>query len=112
VPARVAVTFTMVLVTWVFFRAPDLPRAVRYLGDMFAVGDPHAGAALLSGIVYQPYYLGMFLLAGAIVWTAPQTWHWTRALTLPKAAVVVALFAVAVAVLTTQAYNPFIYFIF
>ena len=111
-PVRVAMTFTIVLVTWVFFRAPDLPQAVRYLGNMFAVGDPHEGAALLSGIVYQPYYLGMFLLAGAIVWTAPQTWHWTHTLTVPKAVAVVALFAVAVVVLTTQAYNPFIYFIF
>ena len=44
------------------------------------------GAGLLAGIVYGPYYLGTFLLAGVIVWTAPQTWDWTRTLTLPKAA--------------------------
>ena len=36
--ARVAVTFSIVLITWVFFRAPDLPQAVRYLGNMFAMG--------------------------------------------------------------------------
>ena len=47
-----------------------------------------------------------------ITWTAPQTWDWTRTLTMPKAAVAVALFVVAAMVLTTQAYNPFIYFIF
>ena len=33
-PLRVGVTFVIVLVTWVFFRAADLPQAVRYLGDM------------------------------------------------------------------------------
>ena len=31
-PARVAATFTTVLVAWVFFRASDLPQAVRYVG--------------------------------------------------------------------------------
>ena len=111
-PVRVGVTFTIVLITWVFFRAADLPEAVRYLGDMLALGDPQEGAGLLAGVVYQPYYLGTFLLAGAIVWSAPQTWDWTRTLTLPKAAAVLAAFVLSVAVLATQAYNPFIYFIF
>ena len=112
VPVRVGVTFTVVLFTWVFFRASDLPQAVRYLGDMLALGDPQEGAGLLAGIVYKPYYLGTFLLAGVIVWGAPQTWDWTRTLTLPKAAAVMAVFFLSVVVLATQAYNPFIYFIF
>jgi alginate O-acetyltransferase complex protein AlgI len=112
VAVRVGMTFTVVLFTWVFFRAPDLPQAVRYVGDMLALGDPQDGAGLLAGIVYQPYYLGTFLLAGLIVWGAPQTWDWTRTITLPKAAAVMAVFFLSVVVLATQAYNPFIYFIF
>ena len=112
VPVRVGVTFTVVLFTWVFFRAPDLAQAVRYVGDMLALGDPQEGAGLLSGIVYKPYYLGTFLLAGVIVWGAPQTWDWTRTLTMAKAAAVMAVFVLSVVVLATQAYNPFIYFIF
>ena len=111
-PLRVAMTFTIVLMTWVFFRARDLPHAFRYLGDMFALGMPQDGAALLSGIVYQPYYLGTFLLAGTIVWSAPQTWEWTRTLTPAKATAVVALLVLSALVLATQAFNPFIYFIF
>jgi alginate O-acetyltransferase complex protein AlgI len=111
-PVRVGATFTIVLITWVFFRAADLPHAFRYLADMLALGDPQEGAGLLAGVVYQPYYLGTFLLAGAIVWSAPQTWDWTRVLTLPKAAAVLAAFLLSVTVLATQAYNPFIYFIF
>jgi alginate O-acetyltransferase complex protein AlgI len=111
-PLRVGITFAVLLITWVFFRAPDVPHALRYLGDMVGTGDPHASAALLSGIVYQPYYLGVFLLASAVVWTAPQTWDWTLTLTIPKAAAAAALLLLSVVVLTTQAYNPFIYFIF
>jgi alginate O-acetyltransferase complex protein AlgI len=109
---RVGVTFMIVLITWVFFRAADVPQAVRYLGDMAGLGDPQEGAGLLAGIVYQPYYVGIFLLAGAIVWSAPPTWDWTRTLTMPKAAAAMALLVLSVVVLTTQAFNPFIYFIF
>jgi alginate O-acetyltransferase complex protein AlgI len=111
-PVRVGVTFVIVLLTWVFFRAPDVPQAVRYLGDMLALGHPQEGAGLLSGIVYEPYYLGTFLVAATIVWSAPQTWDWTRTVTAPKAATILALFVLSVVMLTTQAFNPFIYFIF
>ena len=111
-PVRVAATFVILLVTWVFFRATDVPHAVRYLGDMLALGPPQEAAGLLAGIVYRPYYVGTFLLAGATVWAAPQTWDWTRTLTLPKATATLAILTLAVVVLTTQAFNPFIYFIF
>jgi alginate O-acetyltransferase complex protein AlgI len=109
---RIACTFAIVLVTWVFFRSPDLPHAVAYLGNMFAVSEVQAGAGLLAGVIYERYYLGTVLLAAVIVWRAPQTWDWSRRLTLPKAAAALALLALSAAVLTTQAYNPFIYFIF
>jgi alginate O-acetyltransferase complex protein AlgI len=111
-PVRVAATFIVILFTWVFFRAPDLPQAIRYLGDMVAVGERHDASGLLAGIVYQPYHFGTFLLAGTIVWSAPQTWDWTRTLTPLKAAAVLGLLALSAIVLATQAYNPFIYFIF
>jgi alginate O-acetyltransferase complex protein AlgI len=111
-PARVAGTFVIVLATWVFFRAPDLPSAVRYLRDMTGLSAPQAGAGLLAGIVYQPYYLGTFALAALIVWACPQTWDWTRTLTWPKTAAVLVLFLLSAAALTTQSFNPFIYFIF
>jgi len=111
-PLRVALTFTIVLVTWVFFRASDLPQAMAYLRDMAALSEVQPGAGLLAGLIYEPYYLGTLLLSAAVVWGAPQTWDWTRRLTAPRAAVALALLALSAAVLTTQAYNPFIYFIF
>ena len=63
-PARIAATFGIVLITWVFFRAASVPDALQYLADMAGLGVPHPGAGLLSGIVYQPYYLGTFLAGG------------------------------------------------
>ena len=110
--ARVGATFVLVLVTWVFFRAADLPSALRYLGFMMGVGDVTPGAGLIGGLVYQPYYVVTFLLAAIVVWACPQTWDWSRTITPVKAATAVVLFVLSAAMLTTQAFNPFIYFIF
>jgi alginate O-acetyltransferase complex protein AlgI len=72
----------------------------------------HGGAQLLAGIVYQPYYLLTFVVACLVTWTCPQTWDWSRTITPPKAVAVAAAFVTAAVMLTTQAFNPFIYFIF
>jgi len=109
---RRAMTFILVLITWVFFRADDLPRALGYLRSMFGFATAHESAGLLSGILYQPYYLGTVLLAALVTWTCPQTWDWTRTITPLKAAAIIGLWLASLAVLATQAYNPFIYFIF
>ncbi|MET0165040.1 MAG: MBOAT family O-acyltransferase [Vicinamibacterales bacterium] len=111
-PLRVGLTFIIVLVSWVFFRATSLSSAVDYLSAMVGLGEAQPAALLLNGVVYQPYYLGTIVLAGIVTWTCPQTWDWTRTLTAPKAVVTASLFVVAMVALTTQAYNPFIYFFF
>ena len=89
-----------------------MPHALRYLGDMLAVGTPQTGAALLSGIVYGPYYFGTFLLAGDRHLDGAANVGLDQTLTLPKASATLALLVLAVVALTTQAFNPFIYFIF
>ncbi len=111
-PCRIAMTFFIVLMAWVFFRTPDLPAALAYLGSLFGLATVQAGAGLLGGILYQPYYWGTFSLAAVIVWGCPQTWDWTRTIPLWKAAPIALALLVSLAVLMTQAYNPFIYFIF
>jgi alginate O-acetyltransferase complex protein AlgI len=111
-PARVVATFVIVLVTWVFFRAETLGGAMRYLGSMAGIVAPEPGAALVTGVVYEPYYVGTMVLAALVTWTCPQTWVWTRTLSVPRVAIASVLFAVSVAILATQAYNPFIYFFF
>ena len=111
-PLRVAMTFLLVLVGWVFFRAADLDAAFDYLGSMLGLGEAQPAATLLGGIVYRPYYLLSLGLAAAIAWGAPQTWDWTRRLTWTKAATCLGAISLALAAMATQGYNPFIYFIF
>ena len=111
-PMKVGVTFVVLLFTWVFFRAADLPAAWAYLGSMFGLHGAQAGAGLLAGVIWQPYYLLTFFVAAAIVWGAPQTWDFTREMSWAKVGVVLGAMALSVLALATQAFNPFIYFIF
>lgn len=111
-PVRTGITFLTICITWVFFRAADLPAALAYLGAMFGRVAPAETAPLLSGLLYQPYYVIMFAAAFIITWGAPQTWDWTRSLPVWKIAVAAALLIISILLLSTQAYNPFIYFIF
>ncbi|MEY2572590.1 MAG: alginate O-acetyltransferase complex protein AlgI, partial [Verrucomicrobiota bacterium] len=111
-PMRIAFTFLIVLLGWVFFRAADLPRALAYFASMFGFGHAEPGAILLSGILYKPYYLFSIGLAALVVWAGKQTWDWTQQMTLPKTALCFGLGWLALVVLATQEYNPFIYFIF
>jgi alginate O-acetyltransferase complex protein AlgI len=109
---RVGLTFLIVTLAWVFFRSNDLHGAAAYLGGMFGWGHPQDTARLLGGILYKPYYLTSLGMAGIVVWACPNTWSWTFRLTLPKALLSLALLWVALVVMATQEYNPFIYFIF
>ena len=111
-PLRTAATFVIVLVTWVFFRAADLTAATAYLGSMLGLEPATDAARLLSQVLYDPYSVAGVAIAALVTWTAPQTWDWTRRLTVVKAAAAVGLGGLAWAVLATQAHNPFIYFIF
>jgi alginate O-acetyltransferase complex protein AlgI len=111
-PFRIAATFVVVVFGWVFFRTADLQAAFAYSGSMLGLTTPARNAALLSGIYLQPFYLLAIAIAGLVVWTRPQVWDWTRQITVPKAAIICGLFLLSLVVLNTQAYNPFIYFIF
>jgi len=111
-PLRVAFTFVIVLFAWVFFRAKDLTASVNYVKSMFGLGAVQDGRPLIGGLVYHPYYLLCFGCAAVVTWACPQTWDFTRRLTWPKAVFCALMLILSLAVMETQAFNPFIYFIF
>ncbi|MDD5704832.1 MAG: hypothetical protein PHR35_02835 [Kiritimatiellae bacterium] len=120
----VPVTFLIVLVGWVFFRAEGLAAASAYLRAMFgldalpgmmrplaALGDPRVLTAIVVGTVsaFAPLYLGA------------RHWHeWSVSGRERHAAVSIALRAAATLLLLAAAalplylggFNPFIYFRF
>jgi alginate O-acetyltransferase complex protein AlgI len=111
-PLRIGLTFVTVLIGWVFFRASSLSRALAYLGSMFGLGHAQPAADLLGGMIYKPYYVISLGLAAVVVWAGKQTWDWSQNMTWPKAVTCCVLGWLALAVMATQEYNPFIYFIF
>jgi alginate O-acetyltransferase complex protein AlgI len=111
-PVQVALTFLLVLVTWVFFRAQDLTHAMRYLSALAGFASPTAAADLVGVVTRHPVYLAAAALAALVVWGAPSSMEWTRVLTPARATALLALGALAVVIMTTEEFNPFIYFIF
>lgn len=109
---KTAFTFAVVLVTWVFFRARDLPAAAAYCRTLAGLGDPQPAADLVAGLVYRPYFVLSMAAAAIVVWACPQTWDFTRRMSWPKAAFCVGVLLLSLATMETQAFNPFIYFIF
>jgi alginate O-acetyltransferase complex protein AlgI len=111
-PLKTAITFAIVCLAWVFFRASTLPRALAYCASLLGLGRSQAGAGLIGGVIYQPYYNASLATAAAVTWLCPQTWDFTRRITWPRAALAFVVLWASLVMLTAQSFNPFIYFIF
>ena len=109
---RTFFTFIIVCIGWVFFRANNLTDAITFLKSLFGFSSEIINAQLISGIIYKPYYIICMLIAAIIVWLGPQTWDFTKKLTLPKIIILIVLAVFSMLMLMTQSFNPFIYFIF
>jgi len=110
--ARVVLTFVLVLISWVLFRAEDLGRALEYLAAMFGVIPGAPSAQLLSAQIYAPHNLALMALGLLIVSLKTQSWDLARQLSAVKVLALGACFVVALAAMFTQAFNPFLYFQF
>ncbi len=111
-PVRVVITFGIVLFTWVFFRAVDLPSAVRYVGAMFGTGGGTSSAGLVGSIIYTRDHLIMLAVCTYVTWFCRQSWEHAKSVGPVKVALLVPLFIWTVLVMWTQAFNPFLYFQF
>jgi alginate O-acetyltransferase complex protein AlgI len=109
---RVAFTFFVVCLAWVFFKAETLPLAWSYLLSLFGLGAAHPAAAAVAGVVYTPYHLAMFAICAGLVWGVPQTWTFTQKLSAARAVACLAVFLLSLVVMWTQTVNPFLYFQF
>jgi alginate O-acetyltransferase complex protein AlgI len=101
-----AVTFLIVCVGWVFFRAESLSIAWRFVGAMFSgTGD----GAILGAVVYTKYHLFCFAVCAVVVWAMPQAWNFTQRITPWKVGVCLLTLALSVLFMWTQTVNPFLY---
>jgi alginate O-acetyltransferase complex protein AlgI len=94
------------------FRSPDISHAVSYFGAMFGANSASGAPVLLAAEVYTSYHICLLLTCAAISFQPVEVYDWIETLSWPKAVALVPLFLVAVAVMFTQAFNPFLYFQF
>jgi alginate O-acetyltransferase complex protein AlgI len=111
-PVRIGITFLIVCLSWVFFRAKTLGLALAYFRSMFGVSHPTPASDTVAGAMYTPYHVAMFLIAAGVVWGLPNTWTFTAKLSPVRAVSGLALLALAVLLMWTQTTNPFLYFQF
>lgn len=111
-PLKIAFTFFILLITWVFFRAENFEVARRYLGVMFGGGERLPTAALLQAELLRNYYVLHLTVAGVAVWYMPNTQTILHRFVLWKALVGLLLFVAAVVMMFTRGHSPFLYFQF
>src|SRR5205085_9965459 len=112
-PLRIGLTFFLVLLSWVLFRAENLTAAWRYFGAMFGLDVPQATAYLLAGQLYTPYRLLVLCACAFLAFQPLQAHDWAlRPIGWPRVAMLVPLFVVCLMVMFSQAFNPFLYFQF
>ncbi len=107
---KIFFTFHIVALTWVFFRAPDLPSALTYLGGLFRFQFPTglSGPVLFAGTL-------IVALDVAQTWTGSHTWLAELSNARPLRYTVAQCMLVCVlaaAVAHVQVIVPFIYFQF
>jgi alginate O-acetyltransferase complex protein AlgI len=111
--ARIAVTFVLMLFSWVLFRAESLTAAGQYLAAMFGLRPAGSAGMLLAGEMYTPKNLVFLAICGILVLQPVQAFDWARKpLGWLGAAAVLSLFALALAMMSTQVLTPFLYFQF
>ena len=124
---RWALTLLIVMVGWVFFRAPDLHHALRYLGAMAGVGAAAQDRLIPWGLVFGNRELAV-MTVGALIACVPggaarvpaalrAAWSERMALSghgalAQQFSATLALLLVAMAALASAEYVPFLYFRF
>ena len=109
---RVAVTFVLVLISWVLFRSDNFSGALDYLRAMVGAGATGEGAALLAAQLYIQGKLVLMALSALLVLWPTQAHEWSAQITWPKALALVLAFGLALMGMFSQAFKPFLYFQF
>ena len=109
---QVLLTFLLVTIGWVVFRAETLAQAWRMLATMFTLASPQGGSTLLSAVIYTRGHLILMALCAVLVFQGVQGFDWTRKLSWPRALLLIVLFALALMTMFAQSFRSFLYFQF
>lgn len=112
-PGRIALTFLLMLFSWVLFRADNLTTAVDYFQAMLGFGAAGNITPLLGAMIYTPYHLLNLAACAGLVFQPLQAHDWAQSpVTWWRTALVVPLFIFSLMAMFSQSFNPFLYFQF
>ena len=111
-PIKVLLTFIIILIAWVFFRAENINIALNYLSKMFGVGESGQSAGILLGQVTRPMACFMMFISCFAIFIMPNTGNCLKKLTKLKVVLGLLLFVFSISVMFAQDFNPFLYFQF
>ncbi len=125
-PLRIAYTFIVVIIGWVFFRSDSLEKAFKYLEKMsFLSSDKHAQMFLIEYLDAKIIFLFIFAILysfSVFRWIIAcfekffinrnQTEIYEVIFASSKFVIGLSLFFLAISYLAASTYNPFIYFRF
>ena len=114
---RWALTFLLVMLGWVIFRAPDVTTAMVFYQAMFSFSSWTLSENILDGLT--GIQLSLLVLAYVVVFVAGfkekiNTWfnqNWSAVYSLSQA-LLIPLFVLSMLKLSAQSFSPFLYFQF
>lgn len=107
---RKILTFALVTIGWVIFRAENIDQALRIYSGLFAI---HSAGSIHNAIkAADP--IGLFALGACAVvaWCSPNTWERKWTFDVWQTAGLLALFVTSVAIILVRVSSPFLYFQF
>lgn len=112
-PMRIAITFVLMIFSWVLFRADNLSAAGHYFASMFGLSSSTAADALLAADIYQPLPIFVMIISVYLICQPRQAHEWSQSpQTWLRFACLLPLFAISLLMMFSQSFNPFLYFQF
>ena len=111
-PARIAITFLLLLISWVLFRSASITDAWRFLGTMFGGPITQGGSILLAAEIYTRGTLIIMAACALAAFQPVQAFDWVQRLTRPRVVLLILLFWLSLMTMSVQAFDPFLYFQF
>jgi alginate O-acetyltransferase complex protein AlgI len=102
----------LVLFGWVLFRAPSLDQAWDYWKAMLGLIEVAPSAALLRSNLLSVQHITTLVICSIFTWQSVQAHNWVENMTRSMLVIVLGLLVLAIIMMFTQAFSPFLYFQF
>jgi alginate O-acetyltransferase complex protein AlgI len=110
---QILVNNAVIMFSWALFRAPSLKQGVEYWASMLGLAHPAATSPLLHAELFTPRNIAAIAICALFVRQPLQAHEIIKkGLSVPKLIACTVVFIIAVCMMFTQTYNPFLYFQF